>query len=425
MGKAAGKYVQDTVLESFAPGGKYYLYLFVIWPFLAFLTAISNFGRKDSRLIIYAFIIYYGLNYVLPTEGYVDAVGYSHGLITNAALSFSDFFRSGGGLYSSDNSMDFVEPLISFIVSRFTTDHRVLFGVYAALFGFFYLKSISFAYSMHRQNPGLDSLIHLIFFIVILPVTAINGVRMWTAAWIFLYGALNIILYRDPRYFIITTASVFVHWSYLSANAILLIYFFAGNRELVYLPLAASSFVLPRLLTNTFQRLSLMLGGGLQNRYEMYSGEEYGLVLREHAQEAAWFMRIGYDLVFYYLIVSTLIVHFGLGKIINSRLEKSMFCFLLLFLSFVNFGESIPSFGERFKIVFFLFAAFYLLYSYSRIPRDGVGYLTLAGMFPMLLLTGIVFRQGADGMSAWLFAPGFGIPWFMHEISVADILFNR
>ena len=403
---------------------RYYLFLFLLWPFAAFLTALSDFNRKEARIVIYAYLVYYGLNFVLPSTGYVDAVGYTIGLITNATLPFSEFFKIVEGLYSTQDSMDLIEPMISFIVSRFTTDHRLLFGVYAALFGFFYLKSVSFAYKCHRQNPGWDSMIHLIFLIMILPITQINGVRMWTAAWIFVYGAYHVILYRDPRYFLVTVCSVLMHWSFLSVNAILAIYFFAGNRDSVYLPLAAASFVLPRLLSSFFMKASVMLGGGLQRRYESYSDESYILVVQRDFQESSWFLKIGNDLVMFYIFAASLILHYCYSARINLKTEKNLFSFLLLFVAFVNFGKEIPSLGSRFQILFFLFGTLYLILFHSYLTNRKLSYLTLAGIFPMALYAAIIFRQGADSINAWIFAPGFGIPLFMPAISIGELLFN-
>src|SRR5690606_5926755 len=104
----------------------------------------------------------------------------------NAALPFGDFFKIIGGL-NSDTSIDIIDPLISFLVSRVTIQHGLLFAVYAAIFGFFYLKSCNLLYSRYRENPGWNALVHMIFFAAILPITAINGFRMWTAVWIFFY----------------------------------------------------------------------------------------------------------------------------------------------------------------------------------------------------------------------------------------------
>ena len=57
--------------------------------------------------------------------------------------------------------------------------------------------------------------------------------------------------------------------------------------------------------------------------------------------------------------------------------EKNLFSFLLLFLSFVNFGMPIPSFGERFQALFFLFATMYIFLFFLKLPGNRIYLITL------------------------------------------------
>jgi hypothetical protein len=417
------KNTSTQLLTPLVTNSKYYLVLFFLWPFLAFITALTNFGQKESRKVIYIFLIYYGLTHVIGSGVYVDAAGYAMQLKANASLPFSDFFKIVGGIYATDTSVDIVEPLISFIVSRFTDDHRFLFAVYAAIFGFFYLKSITLVYNHYRENPAWSTVIHLAFFAVILPITSINGFRMWTAAWIFFYSAYHVILYRDARYLLLALGSTFVHWSFLSADAILFIYYLVGNRNYIYLPLALASFVIPQLVTPLFQSISLNLGGALQNRYASYSNEQYIITRQEVNEQATWFLQISNDLIFYYLILAMIVIKLKFGYLMKEKAESNLFSFSLLFLSFVNFGKGIPSFGERFKIIFFLFATLFVMMYLVKLGEKKINLLTMIGLFPMILYTVVIFRQGSPSISAWIFSPGFGLPWLVPGLSIADLLF--
>lgn len=401
---------------------KNYLILFILWPFLAFIAAIFNYNQKESKKVVYFFLIYYGLSFVIGnTEN--DAERYAIFFKGYAALPFSDFFKIVGGLYSSDTSVDIVEPLISFIVSRFTSQHNLLFAAYASLFGFFYLKSINLLYNRYREEPGWNTLIHLVFFIMILPITAINGFRMWTAAWIFFFGAYHVILYRDPKYILIALSASLVHFSFLTANAILIIYYFARNRNIIYLPLAIVSFILPKLISPFLQSLFGLVGGGLKARVEMYSNEAVILGRLESVENVAWFMRIGENLVLYYLIFAIIIIQIKERHFEKNQEEKNLYSFLLLYLTFVNFGKEIPSFGGRFQVIFFMFATLYIFLYYMKMPKNKVNLLTMIGLFPMLLYSAIAFRQGADSFNAWLCTPGLGITLFVPGVSLAELLF--
>jgi hypothetical protein len=402
---------------------KHYLLLFLLWPFLALITALANYSQKESRKVIYLFLIYFGLTFVV-SKTFNDSVGYVMQFKINAALPFSDFFKIVGGLYATDTSVDIVEPLISFIVSRFTDDHRILFAVYAAVFGFFYLISINLVYNRYRENPGWNVAIHLAFFTILIPITSINGFRFWTAAWIFFYGAYHVILQRDPRYLLITLGASMLHWSFLSANVVLVIYFFAGNRNVFYLPIALASFVLPQLLAPAFQSISLLLGGGLQGRFENYTNEDYLIFRKESLEQAAWFLKIGNQLVFYYLLMAIIVIQLNSGYLMKEKAERNLFSFLLLFLSFVNFGKAIPSFGSRFQIVFFLFATLYIILYFVKLPGKKVNLLTCFGLFPMILYAVVTFRQVSDMINVWIFTPGLGLPLLVPDLSIADFLFH-
>jgi len=149
---------------SFDPvkNSRHFLLLFLVWPFLAFITALANYDRKEARKMIYIFLIYYGFTYVIQQAGGdgADAVRYALYMRNNAERPFSDFFKIIGGLYTNETSMDIVEPFISFIVSRITSYHGILFAAYAALFGFFYLKALTcFMPGTVKTLNGMDSYI--------------------------------------------------------------------------------------------------------------------------------------------------------------------------------------------------------------------------------------------------------------------------
>jgi len=147
MSQIGNSFYPGTETESLKSVRNYFI-LFLLWPFVAFLTALANFSREESRKVVYVFLVYYGLNFFIGDTGYVDSMGYARDLELHATLPFSEFFRILGGLYSSDDAVDIYKPLVSFVVSRFTDDHRVLFGVLAAVFGFIFLIPIFFVFDI-------------------------------------------------------------------------------------------------------------------------------------------------------------------------------------------------------------------------------------------------------------------------------------
>lgn len=399
----------------------HYLILFLLWPFLAFLTAIVNYSQKDSKKVVYIFLIYYGLTFVLGNIG-VDAERYAWGLKDTAELPFSEFFAIVGGLYT-DTTVDIAQPLVTFIVSRFTSSHYILYAVWAAIFGFFYLKSINLLHNRYRENPGWNALIYMAFFLMVMPITTVGGIRTPTATWVFFFGAYHVILYRDARYLLISLSASLIHWSFLSANAVLIIYFFAGNRNFIYLPIVLLSFVLPQLLSPVFQSLATTLGGPIQERYENYSSEGFILGIQESSEAAPWFLTIGGTLTYYFFILAIIVIQLTGRNRVKDKPERNLFSFILLFLAFVNFGKVIPTFGGRFQETYYLFATLYVFLYFMNKQGKNINLLTLIGIFPMLLYAAVMFRIGAISINAWILTPGVGLPLLVPDLSFADIFF--
>jgi len=342
------KAISDQMLKGSEPSGLLYLILFIIWPFMAFIIALFNYSRKEARTVVFFFLVYYGLTFVYDNI-YVDASRYVEDLARTAALPFSDFGKIVAGLYS-DTTVDIVEPFVTFILSRFTSFGGILYAFWAAIFAIFYLKSINFLYDRYRLKPGLNALIFMAFFVLILPITKVGGIRMPIATWIFFFGAYNVVLYRDPRYFLVALSSSLVHWSFLTANALLLVYLLAGNRNLIYFPIVIVSFILPQIAAPYFETIARNLGGLFMQRYEGYSSEGYIQESMHEMLDAPWYVQLSGNLIFYYLVAAILIIYFFTRKYPKEKTERNLFSFLLLLLAFVNFGSIIPTFGGRFEI---------------------------------------------------------------------------
>jgi hypothetical protein len=398
-----------------------YLFLFLIWPFLAFVMAVMDYGNKISRRVVYFYLIYYGLTFVIATE-WLDSAVYAEGLKDSATMNLSDFFSSLFGLHSQTR-VDFVEPMISFLVSRITTFHGILFAAYAAVFGFFYLKSINLLYDQYVENRNLNALIFLLFFISILPIFNINGFRMWTATWIFFFASYHVVILKNRKFLWLAFASPLVHFSFLPASLILALYVVLGNRNAIYLPLLVLSFILPSFLGSIFESAAGLLGAGIQARYSGYSSFETISSAAAYREELDWFMQIGFRLIFTYMVVAVMVARLLWVKTERQETEQNLFSFMLLFLSYANFGMSIPTFGTRFRTVFLLFAGLYLFYFFVKNFYRRINLLTWIGLFPIALYMAIGFRTGSLSVSVWLFSPGLGIPLLAPDFTLYDLLF--
>lgn len=400
---------------------KHYLVLFILWPFLSFVIALVNYNEKVAKRVVYLFLIYYGLTFVNNNE-YIDAYRYILNFKAIAKLPTSEFSDIFGGLYT-DSTVDIIEPLLTFIISRFTNHGGVYFAVWAVIFGFFYLKSINLLYERYKDNANWYALLAMTFFILLLPITQVTGIRMPIATWMFFYGAYHVVLYRNFKYLMLTLVACLMHWSFLTANVILIVYVLLGNRNLFYIPAVLLSFVLPSIMAPLFQVIAYRIGGPIQQRFEGYTSEGYNAAIQQSAETASWFMVLGDKLVFYFLIIALIVIQITGKSQMQDKSDKNLFSFLLLFLTFVNFGQVIPTFGNRFKLVFFLFATFYLFIYFLKDQGIIRNLIAWVGVFPMLVYAAINLRMGSETISVWILTPGVGLPLLTPGLSIAEILF--
>jgi len=401
-----------------APSRNNLLILFFFWPFAAFIRAAINFSNKDNVRIIYYFLILYGGTFVIGKG--LDAYSYARDLKIAAGLPYTEFWNIIGGIYASETSVDILGPLIIFIVSRVTSAPQILFAVFAAIFGYFYLKAIYLIVDNYYSRVNYNVLTFLIFFLFINAIFNINGFRFNMAVWLYFFGAYKVIINKDYKYFLLSLASALMHFSFISAVIVLLIYMLVGNKDYIYIPLAVISFLIPNLLTPFVDPISSFIGTGINVRMQGYTNQGYITAVSEELSSMKWFMTT--KILYYYLIVVLIYSKIKLKEYSGFPVLKNIFSFSILFLSFANFISVVPS-GSRFLTVFYLFATLYIIILFFRIGRRSLHWITIIGLFPMIVNTLIALRQGAETINFWLFSI-MPLPFLTDPISLSKIFFN-
>jgi hypothetical protein len=401
------------------------LFLFILWPFASFLMALRSFHLRENRIVVYAFMGLFGFTFVLGNEG-MDSFSYAKLLEETALHPFNQFYNIVSGLYTTETSLDIMMPLVNFIISRVTSDYRALFGVWALIFGYFYIKSIGKVHVSYSVNKNLNSLFFLILFIIFNPITNINGFRMWTAAWIFFYGAYHVVLFRDKKYLLLSLLAVLFHFSFISANVILISYMILGNRNVMFYILVVASFILPEISLGYVETLSKYFSEGISERAIRYTSDATITNLKQIGEDAkargAWYLSIPKITMHYYMIFAFFFVKFKFNKLTKSPHLQNIFSFAMLFLAFTNFAGVIPSMS-RFSVIFYLFASVFIVMVFAQIKSNRIHPLTLIGFIPLILSLIIQFRMLFDVLNPWLLGP-MPMAFIFTEDSVYKILFK-
>ena len=403
--------------------GTSYLILFIIWPFLAFLVALADYTRREARVVVYFFLVYFGLTMVADSD-IMDSFRYVETFRFYASLPLKDMFRAVSGYYSYDSSVDFIEPFLAFIMSRFTQSQHIYFAVFAALFAYFYLRSFNLLYEKYQENPNRNAWVFMVFSLVIIPITSLSVLRMWIAAWIFFYGTFHVLQSHKFKFVLVALSACLMHWSFLSLSVLLLAYYFVGNRNLIYTLLAIASFFIAHFIDPLLKLVAVIFRGGIGTRVEGYTSEAHTLMFQDWQASNSWFMTLSQDMIWYFFILAIVVIRIFKRDSLRSKLEENWYSFMLLIFTLVNLGRSIPDFGMRMQNIFIIFASVYVFFYYKNLSEKRIGLVTTLGLIPILLYTVIQLRIGADSMNAWLFAPGFGLPLLDPGLSLAEVLFN-
>src|SRR5690606_4440658 len=115
-----------------------------------------------------------------------------------------------------------------------------------------------------------------------------------------------------------------------------------------------------------------------------------------------------------------LFLHYKFRHLYN-KILINLFSFLMLFLSFVNFGSSMFS-VSRYLSLFYVISSLYAILLFSRINFKKMYWLTNLGLFPFVLHISLIVRFGIITIDTWLLTPII-VFYFSSPISIYELLF--
>jgi hypothetical protein len=353
--------------------GKPLLLLFFLWPFSSLIGAMWDYRKSYAKIIFILFCVFFGLTFIIPAnkEGVADSFRYAQILIEmhKSPLNFeniiSEFYSKG------TNTLDIYQPLITWILSLITNNPHLLFAIFALIFGYFYANNLWFVLDRLKQRISFPLLVFILVLALINPIWNINGVRMYTAAQIFIYGLLQYFLNRNKRGFWWVGISCLVHFSFLFPTVLLLLYFILPKKlPLFFAFFIFSSFISEINLVRVRESLSV-LPEVFQSRINSYTDIDYAENYKESGNEATWHVKLAADAlkwVEYALLIA--IFFFCNRDIRKDRILYILFCLTLFVFGWARIASLIPS-GGRFlciaDILTFVFCI--LLFTQFKLPH--------------------------------------------------------
>lgn len=367
--------------------------LFLINPFISMLLAFKDYTQPYAKNIFWAFCTFYGFTFAIGVENsgsdinrYVQDLQFFY---SQSELSFNDVIT----VFKESGEIDFVSLFITYLISRFSDSRSILIAVYAFIFGYFYSRNIWYIFGLLKGNFNVIVRILLLTLILIVPIWYINGIRMYLAFHVFIYGLLPYIFENNTRKLIYVYLSFLIHFSFMIPIGIFLAYRLIGNRiKILFFAFILSLMVSNISLGSINLYVERFLPERLMERTSAYRSEEAfeAKIESSKAKNKRWYVEWN-GLLLRWSLYLTIIFLFFYG---NSAIKKHpkwirLFALVLIYFTSANFLLNVSS-GARFMVfAYFLSLVMIVLYlNQFKTDRKFIRFIKL--MSPAFLLFIIV-----------------------------------
>ena len=380
------------------------LFITVLSPISGLVCTILHWRSKWAKNISWLICVFLGLIFIYHPEGTMLGDGIDAGryaLDLYRMYNLSSLSAVLGNIWIEGGNVDLYQPILTFIVSRFTDDPHVLFACFSLVFGFFYTRNLWYVFDRLPLNLKKYTWILILFYILICPIWNINGVRMWTALHIFIYGAMPFVYEGNKSKLLFCVLALFVHFSFFIPLIILIFYSFlkVTNLNALFAFYIVTLFI--KEIDVEFIRNLLVNVPIVGERMLSYVGEMYMEKVVEAKEQLSLHVvlanKIAYWIVQFYIVLTWMAVR--KSYMVNEKILK-LFSFSLLIYGISNILALIPS-GGRFVILSHMFVLPTIIFSIEYLYNDLIKKCNV--VLPVLLFS-IIFqlRVGIDYYGASL-----------------------
>lgn len=330
------------------------LFYFIVFPFYGLIQAIKNYQLPWAKNMVWLFVVFYG--YTMFRPEFADSTRYVQSLVNmyNNPRTWDAFILS---FYSVDEdnqaTVDIYQPLMTNFVSLFTDNGNILYAFFGLVYGFFFSRNIWFLIDEFKEQLQSKLIfILLIAFTSVIGFWELNGVRMWTAAQVFFYGAFLFLYQKKTKGMYFVLASVLIHFSFFLPVGLFLIYtIFRLPFKIMYIFFIASFFMSFFNVTTVSTFLTGVLPEVLLPRVKSYTNEEYIEGYEAFNQGGNWYILYFGKVLNYTIAFLITVIYFAKNQ---SYLKDKFFTrfasFSIFLLGASNLLSSLPS-GERYLIL--------------------------------------------------------------------------
>lgn len=351
---------------------------FFVLPFSSLVMSLLLYKKKWSRHLFVLFCFYFGYTFVIPATG-GDSAFYNSVLSDyfSSQISFKSFVD---GLFTVETQQtDLYQPFVTWIVSRFTDDYHVLFAVFGLVFGIFYSKILWFIFDRISYKISGFAIVLFLMLLLINPIWNINGVRMWTALEVYVYGVLLFFFKSKKRGLFYMVLSVVFHISFFIPLVFFVLYSLLpkGKGNFLFY-LYCGSILLSNLPLNLLNGIAEHFPDIIRLKLESYTNADYAVDVKENFESSSFFIRLAVFSLNFSMILSVFFLRFYCIKSLKDDFKSlNFFNFILFSLIWTNVFSIIPSGGRFLSFSYILIICFMLINLTEIRSNNQFGYLKM------------------------------------------------
>lgn len=353
--------------------------LFLILPLVSFIYSLRRINTRSSYRIFFWMALLFGTSFTVQSgktlEVMFDSASYRERFEEWVFMTEQHYIEGLEGFLTFDEGKkDYFFETVAYLLTRFTDNYHYLFLVVAFIFARYALKTFRFLTSDVYFDTSVASYI-LAYLFMSNQIFNINGVRMWTAAWIGVYALFQIFRNGRNGYFLLIFLTPFFHGSFWIFIAVVLLAFFLKRFDRIWAILFFISFFVGNLSLEILRDVSDQLPVFAQRMIQSYTDPERVAQIREGGTGFYWVSRMMSILVRIYMNYMVYLFIKNSTSIKANFKSKELYLFLLVFMTFVNFTMPVPSLGGRYMTLAYPIIAYIWLVNFK--GRKYIRYLYL------------------------------------------------
>lgn len=203
----------------------------IVYPFAGLVNALRQIRSKEAAVCFFIFCVYFGFAFIY----YDGSVMLGEGKDSERyAVEVVDAHRMDCSLsqyIEYRDREDYYATIMLYVVSRFTDNPQIFYGIVTLIMAFFMVKSSWIIIS--RTNKNKYVYLCIIAMLLSAPVWKISGLRWWTALYVFLYGLLSFLFEHKKLRLLWCFVSVLIHYTFLFPVYVLLVWFVLPKRKIL------------------------------------------------------------------------------------------------------------------------------------------------------------------------------------------------